>query len=144
MPIAWYLIPYLTDPDMEGARRLAIVDSAFMDWEESECMGDQAVVRVVDTQSQLDALTASYTLICAEADLDAVFSVGERAVLRARAIAAGYTDEQVDGLDPSVMTYKQWIAAMLTYRYAPRLVGGNAVVDGTGERLNVVVLPQWL
>ena len=144
MPTAWYLIPYEIDPDVEGVRRLAIADSAFKDWEESECMGDQAVTRVIDTQLQLDTLAASYTLICTEADLDAVFDVGERAVLRARAIAAGYTEEQVNGLDPSVMTYKQWIAAMLTYRYAPRLVGGNAVVDGTGKRLNAVVLPQWL
>ena len=142
MPTAWYLIPYEADPDMEGARKLAFDDGTFSDWAESECMGDQAIAKVTDSQTQLDALTTSYTLICSGGDIDAEFDLSTRAILRALSLASGYTESQVAGMESSVLTYRQWMTAMLTYRYKPRLVDGDAVVDSSGELVSAGILPQ--
>lgn len=133
MPTSWFLVPMLIhapEPeDLTEYRYCALRDESVIDWTGKECMGNQAICRVTATQAELDDLATRYTLITS--DLDAVIPDAERPALRQIAIDAGYTEEQVAGAEPTVITYRDWCNGLLTLRQKP--LWDNGVITLAGE-----------
>ena len=128
MPTSWYIVPYIPDPEQPNARQCALVAEPLYDWQEQECMGNQAVCRVTADQGALDDLATRFNLVTS--NLDAPIAADERPALRQIALDAGYTEAQVAGAESSILTYRDWFGGMLTYRRKPRLVAGEIAVDG--------------
>ena len=128
MITAWFLVEYLIDPLDPQARYCALVDEPNIDWAESECMGNQAICRVNTTQEVIDSLAQRFTFLTTA--LDSVIPNSDRDRLKTIGLAASYTPEQVAGVESAVSTYKQWAAAMLTYRQKPRWTGAEIILDG--------------
>ena len=130
MLTGWFLVPYIIDPDpnISLTRVCALHSEGLSSYDCWECLGDQSVAKVVAPEEVLDTLRGKFTFICY--GIDEVFNEQRRVELKNISLSAGYTEAQINEKSPNVLTYKDWINAMLTYRQRPTLVDGVIVLSG--------------
>jgi hypothetical protein len=109
MPVMWVIAPYKRYPADRPIRVCAMNDFNTQifgdggDWAESECLGDQAVVKVSASVATLNLIAAAPGFVevprkwARLADGLGTMTAGERNALQTRLLNAGFSQAEIDG-----------------------------------------------
>jgi hypothetical protein len=158
MAIAWIICPYKRrNPGQVPPVRYAAIDdfTALIradggDWDETEILGDHALVKVRADPATLATINAAagFVRFPNHFDLDDTLgdlTVGQRNALKAKALELGYTQAEIDAALPAnwgAVTLRQVLRFLAGRRLKPRYDSGtdSIVVDGPVQPVKPVDL----
>lgn len=152
MPVAWYLAPYGRLPKTRWPRRYCVVDdvtpvlaAAGGTWQESEVLGNYAVVVANAPNAQLDAIDALPGVVALPRAARlvtrlATLTAAQRNALLARAEALGYSAAEISAWQagrPDPVLFDLW-ELIGQRRLKPRYVDASdtIVLDGPSHPVN--------